>query len=146
MRGWLRRGGRGCGVQQRANSEVCLSCATLRHLAAACNTGTPGHTTKPRAVHMHALPARHLNGVVAAHPCFTVCHTHNPPDPARTPSQVVEAAPGFKRVEVEQVGELRVMWVCRSFKTYLDVTEDARDPECLRTEFSLLRSVSCPDP
>jgi hypothetical protein len=45
-------------------------------------------------------------------------------------------------VEVEQVGELRVMWVCRSFRTYLDVTEDARDPECLKTDFTLLRSVS----
>lgn len=45
-------------------------------------------------------------------------------------------------VEVEQCGELRVLWVHRVFRTYLDVTEDARDPECLRTEFSLLRSVS----
>jgi len=55
---------------------------------------------------------------------------------------VVESSPGFKRVEVEQVGELRVMWVARSFRTYLDVTEDARDPDCLKTEFNLLRSVS----
>lgn len=54
--------------------------------------------------------------------------------------KVVEASPGFKRVEVEQCGELRVLWICRVFRTYLDVTEDAREPECLRTEFSLLRS------
>lgn len=33
------------------------------------------------------------------------------------------------------------MWVARSFKTYLDVTEDSRDAECLKTEFTLLRSV-----
>jgi hypothetical protein len=56
--------------------------------------------------------------------------------------QVVESSPGFKRVEVEQVGELRVMWISRAFKTYLDVTEDCRDPECLKTDFTLLRSVS----
>lgn len=56
--------------------------------------------------------------------------------------QVVEGSPGFKRVEVEQVGELRVMWVVRQFKTYLHVTEDSRDPECLKTDFTLLRSVS----
>jgi hypothetical protein len=31
--------------------------------------------------------------------------------------------------------------VRRVFRTYLDVTEDSRDPECLKTDFSLLRSV-----
>ena len=50
--------------------------------------------------------------------------------------------PGYKVIEVEQCGELRVLWISRIFNTYLDVTEDARDPECLKTEFSLLRSVS----
>lgn len=34
------------------------------------------------------------------------------------------------------------MWISRAFKTYLDVTEDCRDPECLKTDFTLLRSVS----
>jgi hypothetical protein len=57
-------------------------------------------------------------------------------------TQVKHQEPGFKLVEVEQCGELRVLWIHRVFKTYLDVTEDARDTECLKTEFTLLRSVS----
>jgi hypothetical protein len=56
--------------------------------------------------------------------------------------QVKQQEPGFKLVEVEQCGELRVLWIHRVFKTYLDVTEDARDADCLKTEFALLRSVS----
>ncbi|KAF6266258.1 hypothetical protein COO60DRAFT_444350 [Scenedesmus sp. NREL 46B-D3] len=54
--------------------------------------------------------------------------------------KVKQQQPGFKVVEVEQCGELRVLWIHRVFKTYLDVTEDARDAECLKTEFTLLRS------
>ncbi|WIA15656.1 hypothetical protein OEZ85_002282 [Tetradesmus obliquus] len=54
--------------------------------------------------------------------------------------KVKQQEPGFKLVEVEQCGELRVLWIHRVFKTYLDVTEDTRDPECLKTEFTLLRS------
>lgn len=60
---------------------------------------------------------------------------------ACTPAQVKVQEPNYKLVEVEQCGELRVLWIHRVFKTYLDVTEDARDPECLKTEFTLLRSV-----
>jgi hypothetical protein len=156
-------------------------------------------------LHCHAAArtsrVRRLAHAVAMHAhsggCNGAGRTHPPPASAPAPSahtQVVESAPGFKRVEVEQVGEpgtglrwcllsrvheplqppslffsalcsscnkfqqpvqhsclplfppqvgeLRVMWVTRSFKAYLDVTEDARDTECLKTEFSLLRSVS----
>jgi hypothetical protein len=56
--------------------------------------------------------------------------------------QVKVQEPGFKLVEVEQCGELRVLWIHRVFKTYLDVAEDERDADCLKTEFTLLRSVS----
>lgn len=56
--------------------------------------------------------------------------------------QVKVHEPGYKVIEVEQCGELRVLWISRIFRTYLDVTEDARDPECLKTDFKLLRSVS----
>jgi hypothetical protein len=48
--------------------------------------------------------------------------------------------PNYKVIEVEQCGELRVLWISRIFRTYLDVTEDARDQECLKTDFKLLRS------
>eukprot|EP00878_Enallax_costatus_P011152 GHUV01011646.1.p1 GENE.GHUV01011646.1~~GHUV01011646.1.p1 ORF type:complete len:161 (+),score=13.84 GHUV01011646.1:226-708(+) len=56
--------------------------------------------------------------------------------------KVKSQEPGYKVVEVEQCGELRVLWISRIFRTYLDVTEDSRDPECLKTDFKLLRSVS----
>lgn len=49
--------------------------------------------------------------------------------------------PGLKTVEVEQLGELRVLWINRTFSTFLTVTEDQRTPDCLRTSFELLRSV-----
>lgn len=55
--------------------------------------------------------------------------------------QVKHQEPGYKVIEVEQCGELRVLWISRVFRTYLDVTEDARDAECLKTDFKLLRSV-----
>mmetsp|Transcript_7504 Transcript_7504/g.19972 ORF Transcript_7504/g.19972 Transcript_7504/m.19972 type:complete len:318 (+) Transcript_7504:109-1062(+) len=53
---------------------------------------------------------------------------------------VTKAEPNFKEVEVEQRGELRVLWICRQYSTWLKVTEDARDSSCLRTNFDLMRS------
>lgn len=45
-------------------------------------------------------------------------------------------------LQVEQVGELKILWIRRAYSTWLTVTEDSRDPECLVTIFELLRSVS----
>lgn len=45
-------------------------------------------------------------------------------------------------VQVEQLGELRVLWITRSYSTWLTVTEDARDPARLVAIFDLLKSVS----
>lgn len=44
--------------------------------------------------------------------------------------------------QVEQLGELRVLWVRRTYTTWLTVTEDSRDPAHLITTFELLKSVS----
>lgn len=43
------------------------------------------------------------------------------------------------------MGGVRVMWISRALKTYLKLTADCRDPECLKTGFTLLRSVSVVD-
>eukprot|EP00775_Hariotina_reticulata_P011002 gene11002-11156_t len=48
--------------------------------------------------------------------------------------------PGFKSVELEQRGELSIMWNSWVIRTYLDVVEDSRDPDCLKIAFTLLRS------
>lgn len=53
---------------------------------------------------------------------------------------VAAQSSNYRRVEVEQIGELRVMWMARQFSTYLTVTEDARDPEHLVASFELLKS------
>jgi hypothetical protein len=42
---------------------------------------------------------------------------------------------------VEQIGEARVLWKKREFTTLLTVDEDERDPNELRTAFTLVRSV-----
>ena len=48
------------------------------------------------------------------------------------------------RLQVEQIGEAKVLWKKREFTTLLTVDEDERDPNDLRTAFTLIRSVSCP--
>lgn len=53
-----------------------------------------------------------------------------------------EDTKGLKVVEVEQMGEVRILWKMVQFRTLLKVTEDARDPENLTTQFELIRSVS----
>ena len=52
-----------------------------------------------------------------------------------------EQPDGLKVVEVEQMGEVRILWRTVQFRTLLKVTEDARDPEELTTAFDLIRSV-----
>ncbi len=44
--------------------------------------------------------------------------------------------------QVEQIGEAKVLFKSREFTTLLKVDEDARNPEELRTAFTLIRSVS----
>ncbi len=44
--------------------------------------------------------------------------------------------------QVEQIGEAKVLFKSREFTTLLKVDEDARNPEELRTGFTLIRSVS----
>lgn len=43
---------------------------------------------------------------------------------------------------MEQIGEAKVLWKKREFTTLLTVDEDERDPNELRTAFTLIRSVS----
>lgn len=47
---------------------------------------------------------------------------------------------GWQKLEVEQIGELKVLWMRKQFSTFLTVTEDCRDPSCLTTSFELLKS------
>lgn len=61
--------------------------------------------------------------------------------------KVKKEEPGWKLLDVEQLGELRVLWIRRTFSTFLEVEEDQRDPEKLVTDFRLQHSVSilgCP--
>lgn len=44
-------------------------------------------------------------------------------------------------LQVEQIGEAKVLFKTREFTTLLNVDEDARNPEELRTGFTLIRSV-----
>ncbi|MEW5307089.1 MAG: hypothetical protein WDW36_009507 [Sanguina aurantia] len=53
---------------------------------------------------------------------------------------VLSTAPGLKVLEVEQLGELKVMWMVRAYSTTLKVVEDSRDPDLLITQFDLERS------
>lgn len=50
--------------------------------------------------------------------------------------------PGRTHLQVEQIGEAKVLWKKREFTTLLTVDEDERDPNELRTAFTLIRSVS----
>jgi hypothetical protein len=50
------------------------------------------------------------------------------------------------REQVEQIGEAKVLFKRWDFTTLLRVDEDARNPEDLRTDFSLIRSVSSAPP
>mmetsp|Transcript_36015 Transcript_36015/g.80163 ORF Transcript_36015/g.80163 Transcript_36015/m.80163 type:complete len:299 (+) Transcript_36015:3-899(+) len=54
--------------------------------------------------------------------------------------KVKSSAPGSKHIEVEQVGELKILWFTRRYSTWLDVHEDSRDPENLIITFDLIRS------
>ena len=45
-------------------------------------------------------------------------------------------------LQVEQIGEAKVLWKRREFTTLLKVDEDERDPNNLITAFTLIRSVS----
>lgn len=50
----------------------------------------------------------------------------------------------FRRtVEVEQLGEAKVLMFGTTFSTEVTVLEDDSDPQQLRTHFELKRSVSC---
>lgn len=40
------------------------------------------------------------------------------------------------------MGDIQVLWMRRTYTTWLRVQEDLRDDDCLRIVFSLLRSVS----
>jgi hypothetical protein len=44
-------------------------------------------------------------------------------------------------LQVEQLGEAKILWLTQRFRTLLKVTEDARDPKKLVTTFALIRSV-----
>ena len=44
-------------------------------------------------------------------------------------------------LQIEQLGEVKILWHMFEFKTLLEVLEDARDPANLVTTFKLLSSV-----
>ena len=52
--------------------------------------------------------------------------------------------PLIARVQIEQLGEVKILWHAFEFKTLLEVLEDARDPGNLVTQFKLLHSVGTP--
>ena len=53
-----------------------------------------------------------------------------------------EQTDGLKVVEIEQLGEVKILWHAIQFRTRLNITEDPRNPELLTTTFELIRSVS----
>ncbi|GLI69824.1 hypothetical protein VaNZ11_014528, partial [Volvox africanus] len=53
---------------------------------------------------------------------------------------VLRTEPQYKEVQVEQLGDMKVLWIHRTYSTWLHVTEDARDPEHLRITFDLNKS------
>ena len=55
--------------------------------------------------------------------------------------KVLHEEPGWKRVEVQQVTEVRVLWMKRCTTHTLVVEEDESDPEFLNTKFELKDSV-----
>ncbi|KAG2439892.1 hypothetical protein HYH02_010522 [Chlamydomonas schloesseri] len=54
--------------------------------------------------------------------------------------KVIKTEPAYKEVQVEQLGDIQILWIHRTYSTWLHVIEDSRDPDCLRTKFELLRS------
>lgn len=54
--------------------------------------------------------------------------------------KVLQDADGLKVIEVEQRGEIRVLFKTHYFSTFLTVTEDCRDPDLLTTSFTLIQS------
>lgn len=54
--------------------------------------------------------------------------------------KVLQHQEGYREVEVEQKGEIKMMWKLHQFSTFLTVTEDGRDPAALITTFSLIKS------
>ncbi|KAG2493808.1 hypothetical protein HYH03_008027 [Edaphochlamys debaryana] len=54
--------------------------------------------------------------------------------------KVVKVEPNYKEVQVEQLQDIQILWIRRTFSTWLHVKEDMRDPDCLKTSFHLLRS------
>ncbi|GIL81725.1 hypothetical protein Vretimale_1315 [Volvox reticuliferus] len=53
---------------------------------------------------------------------------------------VLKTEPRYKEVQVEQLGDVRILWIHRTYSTWLHVIEDARDPENLRITFDLVKS------
>ncbi|GIL58587.1 hypothetical protein Vafri_13524 [Volvox africanus] len=53
---------------------------------------------------------------------------------------VLKTEPRYKEVQVEQLGDIRILWMYRTYSTWLQVVEDARDPEHLRITFELDKS------
>lgn len=54
--------------------------------------------------------------------------------------KVLQEKQGFREVEVEQKGEIKMMWKLHQFSTFLTVQEDNRDPTSLMTSFTLIKS------
>ncbi|GFR49873.1 hypothetical protein Agub_g11975 [Astrephomene gubernaculifera] len=54
--------------------------------------------------------------------------------------KVIKTEPGYKEVQVEQLQDFQVLWLRRTYSTWLRVVEDTRDPDCLHITFELLRS------
>lgn len=61
---------------------------------------------------------------------------------ANSPHGSIRAVCCRRVVEVEQVGESKVLMFHTSFTTEVRVVEDDSDPQRLRTEFELVRSAS----
>ncbi|KAK9815834.1 hypothetical protein WJX72_010497 [[Myrmecia] bisecta] len=55
--------------------------------------------------------------------------------------EVTEGAGVRRKVEVEQIGEARVMWMKTDFSTLLRVTEDSTQPDVWTTSFELIKSA-----
>lgn len=54
--------------------------------------------------------------------------------------KVIQEQESYREVEVEQKGEIKMMWKRHQFSTFLTVTEDGRDPSALLTSFTLIKS------
>ena len=54
--------------------------------------------------------------------------------------KILQESPGLRVVEVDQIGELKIMKARREYTTRMTVTEDSRDPNNQTIEFRLLQS------